>query len=306
MISGDLSSSDLSGSHLKDIAIFVAVAKANGFRAAGESLGLSASSVSEAVQRCESLLSQRLFDRTTRRISLTAAGKQLYEQSLPALTDLERVVESLQETNDLVSGTLRLNAPPVSGPFFMDGLIEKYMVLYPETNIEITYTDERVDLVTSGLDAVIRPTHLLEQDTYAVPIGPEINMTVVASPEYLKVQGTPETPGDLLSHHAICYSVDNAKHLGPWVFKDQGSSFVVKPKPRMIVNDVNSLLRYTVAGIGLAYIFAEPAKPLLKSGRLVEVLKGQVPSLERYTINYLSRKHVPARLRAFIDLASSV
>ena len=290
---------------LSDVSVFVEVAQANGFRAAAERLRLGAGSVSEAVQRLEDRLGVRLFDRSTRKISLTALGNQLYESSLPAINDLESAIRALEDAKGTVSGVLRLNAPKSSGPFFLDKLICEYCARYPDANVELTYDDEMADLVTSGVDAVIRFEHMLEMDTHAVPIGPDLDMTIVGSPDYLARRGTPKVPKDLLAHDGLYFAIGTPDKPAPWIVGDGQSVYNVAPKRRVVVNNLSTLLDYAQAGLGLAYMYSFAATPLLETGELVEVLQGAVPSRPRHTINYLTKRHMPERLRAFIDLAKA-
>lgn len=290
---------------LSDMSIFVEVARANGFRTAAENLNLGPGSVSEAVQRFEDRLGVRLFDRTTRKIALTALGRQLYQRSLPAITDLETAVRELNDARGVVAGTLKLSAPGGSGALFLDALITDYCRACPDVTIELTYDDAKVDLVASGIDAAIRSRNLLELDTHAVSIGPELDMTIVASPEYLDRMGTPTTPEDLLARDGICFAIGSSKQLVPWVFENAEGTYAVAPTPRLIVNELASLIAFAEAGLGLAYLYAAPVQALIDAGRLVRVLDDQISPRPRYTINYLSKRHMPARLRAFIDIAKS-
>ena len=290
---------------LSDVSVFVEVAQANGFRAAAERLKLGAGSVSEAVQRLEDRLGVRLFDRSTRKISLTALGNQLYKSSLPAINELESAIRALEDAKGTVSGVLRLNAPKSSGPFFLDKLICEYCARYPDANVELTYDDEIADLVTSGVDAVIRFEHMLEMDTHAVPIGPDLDMTIVGSPDYLAGRGTPKVPEDLLDHDGLYFAIGTPNKPAPWIVGDGQSTYSVAPKRRVVVNNLSTLLDYAQAGLGLAYMYSFAARPLLETGELVEVLQGAVPSRPRHTINYLTKRHMPERLRAFIDLAKA-
>lgn len=288
---------------LNDMSVFVEVARANGFRAAAEHLKLGAGSVSEAVQRFEDRLGVRLIDRTTRKIALTAAGEKLYQRSLPAINDLERAMNELNENQDVVAGTLRLSAPRSAGPFFLDALIGEFGLLYPEVNVEVIYDDQKVDLVSSGVDAAIRSQTLLEQDTHAMNIGPRLDLTIVASPTYLEKNGEPQKPADVLKHDGICFAFGNANRLAPWNFTGKEGVYTVMPKARMIVNDMTSMLNYAASGLGIAYLYAKTAEPYVQSGSLVNVLSNHIQPLPNYTINYLSKRNMPTRLRAFIELA---
>ena len=291
---------------LSDMSIFVEVARANGFRAAADNLKLGAGSVSEAVQRFEDRLGVRLFDRTTRKIALTAIGQKLYDRSLPAIQDLENAVRDLNETQGTISGTLKLSAPRSSGPFFLDRLLCEYAAKYPAVEIEIIYDDRKVDLVTSGVDAAVRFEHLLEKDTHAAPIGPDQKICIVAAPAYLERKGVPQCPDELVNYDGIFFAFGDASQVVPWSFQGAEGPFSVRPIRRIVVNDINAMLQYARAGMGLAYTYAESAEPFTKVGDLMTVLDGQIPNQPRHTINYLSKRHMPPRLRAFIDLAKQM
>lgn len=296
----------MKNTNLNDISVFVEVARANGFRAAAENLNLGVGSVSETIQRIENRLGVRLIERTTRKISLTDAGERLFERSLPALTDLTSALEDVRTDQHTISGTLRLSAPRSSSPFFLDEVIAKFSSAYPDVAIEVMYDDNKVDLVTSGIDAAIRSQTLLERETYALEIGPKIEMALVASPEYLERNGKPKKPADLTHHDGIRFAFNSTNQLAPWSFaQGKKSPSTVTPKPHIIVNDLTSMINFAKAGLGIAYIYRKPIEPLLASGELVTLFDKYVPPLPRYTINFLTKRHMPARLRAFIDLAKA-
>lgn len=290
---------------LSDVSIFVEVARARGFRAAATALNLGAGSVSEAVQRFEDRLGVRLFNRSTRSVALTAAGERLYEQSLPAISDLESALRELKDAKDSVSGTLRLNAPRTAGPFFLDKLIAAFANQFADVDIEIMYDDRKVDLVSSGIDATIRSATMLEQDSHAIPIGPKLDMSVVASPEYLARKGRPRMPAEIISYDGICFVFDESGKTAPWNFRGREGIHSVMPKSRMLTNNLQSLISFAEAGLGLAYVYSQAIQGQVAQGSLTEILKGKAPGISRYSINYRSKRHMPARLRAFIDMAKT-
>jgi len=212
----------------------------------------------------------------------------------------------LIEEKKNVSGTLKLSAPRSSAPFFLDEMMAKYCSEYSDVTVEIIYDDSKVDLVTAGVDAAIRSQTLLEKDTYAVEIGPELEMALVASPKYLERSGKPDKPIDLINHDGIRFSFNQTDRLAPWLFLEKGTNtYAVEPKLRMVVNDLTSMIEYARAGLGLAYVYRKPVEKLIEAGKLIILFEHQVPPLPRYTINYLTKRHMPARLRAFIDLAKA-
>lgn len=291
---------------LNDMSVFVEVARMGGFRAAAESLQQAPASVSDAVQRFEDRLGVRLFERTTRKISLTTVGEKLFERSLPAISDLEGAIKDLNDIEGAVAGTLRLSAPRSSGTLFLNDLIARFIKAYPDVQVEVIYDDGKVDLVSSGIDATIRSHAMVEQDTHAVPVGPELDFSLLASPVYLDRLGCPETPNDLIYHDGICFAFSNTGGLAPWNFKGKEGIYSVMPKPKLVLNDFDSMLRFAEEGLGLTYIYSFAAASMIKEKKLTPLFEGQIPSLHRYTINYLTKRHMPARLRAFIDLAKSM
>lgn len=293
---------------LNDIWVFAEVARAQGFRAAATNLNLGVGSVSETIQRLERRLGVRLIERTTRKISLTYAGEQLFARSLPALTDLASALDDVSDDQNTVAGTLRLSAPRSSSPFFLDELIAEYCATYPAVNLEVMYEDQKVDLVASGVDAAIRSQTLVQKGSFSVEIGPQLDMALVASPTYLERNGTPKKPTDLTDHDGIRFGFGGIDRLASWSFMESKSkqTYIVSPKSRMIVNDLVSMIHFSKTGLGLAYVYRKPAEPFIDSGELVTLFDRYIPSLPRYTINYLTKRHVPARLKAFIDLAKSM
>ncbi len=291
---------------LSDLTIFAEVARAKGFRAAASRLNLQAGSISEAVQRFEDRLGVRLFERSTRSVALTAAGERLYSRSLPALSDLEVAIQELDEAKDAIAGTLKLSAPYSAGPFFLDRLLAQFAKEFPDVQIELIYDDAKVDLVTSGIDAAIRSNTLLEQDTHAVPLGPKLKMAVVASPGYLSERGTPNSPDALLDHDGIFFAFGNSGNVAPWSFQGQDGPRLVNPKRRFVVNNLRSMVELAGSGLGVAYVYREAAREAIEHGQLVSLFADEVPELPRYSLNYRTKRHMPPRLRAFIDLAKKL
>ncbi|MGR3624159.1 LysR family transcriptional regulator [Pseudophaeobacter sp.] len=286
---------------LSELAIFVEVAKTGGFRSAAQRLNLAAGSVSEAVNRFEDRLGLRLFERTTRAVSLTEAGAELFQRSQPALQDLEEALADVQDLGTELSGTLRLSAPLGVGPVFLDQLLAAFSQTQPSLRIEITYTTLKADLVSGSFDAAIRSETLLDPETYALPIGPPQPMAIVAAPSYLAKAPPLTRPEDLTAHLGICFAIDGERHLASWRMVGADGTYSVMPRPRMISNDVGSILTYAQAGLGLAYVFRDLVTLALKKGGLVEVLPGQAAPLPRFSLNYLSKRHIPLRLQRFVD-----
>ncbi|MGC3940373.1 LysR family transcriptional regulator [Roseobacter sp. EG26] len=290
-------------SNFADIRVFVEVARRGGFRAAAEHLQQAPASVSEAVQRFEDRLGVRLLERSSRSVALTPIGEQFYAKSLPSIIDLEGALDDIHDQKDEVAGTLRLSAPYSAGPFFLDDLVARFATAFPSVDVEVIYDDRKVDLLTSGVDVAIRSTTFLAPDTHAVAVGPELAMTIVASDDYLAQRGAPSHPRDILDHDAICYAFGSGDNLAPWGFSGLDGAYTLRPKPRMVANDMRTLLAYAKHGLGLAYVYREIASPYLREGGLTEVLNDHLEQLPRYSLNYRSKRNMTRRLRAFVDVA---
>lgn len=226
-------------------------------------------------------------------------------KNLPSILDLEGALDDIHEQKDEVAGTLRLSAPYSAGPFFLDDLVSRFATTFPTVDVEVIYDDKKVDLLTSGVDAAIRSTTLLGPDTNAVTFGPQLAMSIVASHEYLAKRGTPNLPHDILQHDAICYAFGPGENLAPWGFDGPEGAYTLQPKPRMVANDMRTLLAYVKHGLGLAYLYREIAVPPLRDGGPSEVLSSHLGQLPRYSLNYRSKRNMTRRLRAFVDMAKA-
>ena len=295
----------MKNSQLDDIAIFVEVAQLGGFRNAAQKLNLGPATVSEAINRLENRIEIRLFERTTRKIALTEAGKLLLEKSAMAIQSLRAATNDLKNREKEISGILRLSAPVTSGPIFLDQTIKEFCKKHPEVMIDLTYEDSKCDLVTSGVDAAIRSNALLDPDTYAVPVGPKLKMVIVGAPNYFEKYGIPTKPDDIVSHNGLCFAFSGHNNIAPWSFTDNGLTLIKMPKTYISANSVSSLIDFAVNGMGITYVYKSLAESFIASGHLTPVLEEYLTPVSKYSINYLTKRHMPAKLRAFIDFAKT-
>src|SRR6185312_1085821 len=186
---------------LNDLAAFVSVARAGGFRDAARTGGVSASGLSVAVNRLEAKLGLRLLNRTTRSVVPTEAGQRLIERLTPVLADMEAALDVLNAFRDRPAGTLKLNVPAGVARVVLPPIIAAFLKAYPDIRLEVMVEDGFVDIIAAGYDAGIRYDERLAQDMIAVPIGPRVQRLVTAAaPAYLQAHGRPEHPRDLLQH----------------------------------------------------------------------------------------------------------
>jgi DNA-binding transcriptional LysR family regulator len=289
---------------LNDLAAFVTVAQAGGFRDAARLGGNSASSLSEAVRRLETRLGVRLLNRTTRSIAPTEAGARLLARLTPALGEVAAAVDGVKALRDRAAGTLRLNVPVAVVRLVLPPILAPFLLAYPDIRLDIQVEDGFVDMLAAGCDAGIRYEERLEQDMIAVPIGPRVQrFATAAAPAYLEAHGRPEHPRDLLGHACLRGQFASGAMPG-WEFERAGEIVRVDPTGPLLVRPSAAMdlaVSAAVAGLGIVHLFEEWLRPLLDSGALEPVLQPWWQSFSGPFLYYPGRRHLPAPLRAFVD-----
>src|SRR6202453_566341 len=220
---------------LSDLTVFVAVARAGGFREAARASGGSASGYSEAVNRLEARLGVRLLNRTTRSIAATEAGARLLERLVPALGEVEAAVDVVNAFRDRPAGTLRLNVPATVARLVLPSIVAPFLKAYPDIRLEVIVEDSFVDVLAAGCDAGIRYDERLEQDMIAVPIGPRVQRFITAaSPAYLDARGRPEHPRALLGHACLRGQFTSGA-MPVWEFERDGEVVRIDPPGPLVV-----------------------------------------------------------------------
>jgi len=289
---------------LNDLAAFVAVAHAGGFRDAARIGSVSASSLSIAVRRLESQLGLRLLNRTTRSVAPTEAGRRLIDKLTPLFSEIEAALDVLNMFRDRPSGTLKLNVPASAARIGLPPIIAQFLKDYPDIRAEVMVEDGFVDVLSIGCDAGIRYDKRLEQDMIVIPIGPRLQrFATAAAPCYLDAHGRPEHPRDLLSH--ACLRVQFAGGAMPtWEFERHGEVVRLNPAGPLLVRPgaaVDLAISTAVAGVGVIHLFEDMLRGYLDSGALEPILE---PWWQRFSgpfLYYPGRRHLPAPLRAFVD-----
>src|ERR1700689_445076 len=249
-----------------DLAAFVSVARAGGFRDAGRISGVSASSLSVAVRRLEAKLGLRLLNRTTRSVAPTEAGLRLIEKLTPLFSEIESALDALNGLRDKPTGTLKLNVPASAARIVLPTIIAPFLKAYPDIRVEVVVEDGFVDVLSIGCDAGIRYDERLEQDMIAIPIGPRVQrFATAATPAYLDAHGRPEHPRDLLSH--ACLRGQFASGAIPaWEFERDGDIMRIDPAGPLLVRPgaaMDLAISMAVAGVGGIHLFEGMLRPYL-------------------------------------------
>ncbi|PZQ97842.1 MAG: LysR family transcriptional regulator [Cereibacter sphaeroides] len=289
-----------------DLKVFLAISSSGGFRTAARRLGLSPSTVSETLSRLEDRLGAPLFVRTTRSVSLTDAGRVLAGRMEPILSEARAALDDAASSQAQVRGRLKLNVPGAVMVDILPPLIDGFLKLHPEVQVELMVEDRFVDIIAAGCDAGIRYGEELAQDVIAVPIGPARQWaTAAASPEYLARRGQPTHPRDLLNHDCIRFRFSSGA-LTDWEFEKDGEVVKVDVPGRVIVNTAAAApgIDLAIAGQGIAFTFRNWLDPHFATGALVPVLPDWSPAFDGPRL-YFSSRFMPSPLRAFIDFVSA-
>ena len=293
---------------LGDLAAFMAVANARGFRNAARANGTSASSLSEAVRRLEARLGVRLLHRTTRSVAATEAGARLIERLGPALGEIDAALDVVNGFRDRPAGTLRLNVPVSAARLVLPAILPPFLAAYPDIRVEVIAEDGFVDLLAAGCDAGIRNDERLEADMIAVPIGPRTQrFATAAAPAYLDRRGRPTHPRDLLSHACLGGRFAN-RAIAVWEFERHGEVIRIEPIGPLVVRAgaaTDLTVTAAVEGVGVIQLFEDWLRPHLDSGALEPVLEEWWERFSGPLLYYPGRRLVPAPLRAFVDFVAA-
>ena len=286
---------------LIELEAVVAVARRGGFRAAALELGMSSSALSHAVAALEGRLGVRLFNRTTRSVSLSSAGERFVAEVTPALAAIRAAVEGADAQRDEPSGTLRLNTSLGAARMILAPLVLDYLRRYPKAKVELATEGALVDIVGEGFDAGIRLAEFVPADMIAVPINRTLRSLVVGSPAYFEGRERPGTPLDLMAHDCIRARMASGA-IYHWEFERHGESLTVNPPGALTLDDSDLMLTAALAGRGLAILSETAAGPHLAAGRLEAVLEDWTPPYPGLCLYYPGRRNMPASLKAFIAL----
>ncbi|MEN2976818.1 LysR family transcriptional regulator (plasmid) [Tistrella bauzanensis] len=286
---------------ITDLTVFMAVASHRNFRKAALELGMSPSALSHAVRSLEERLGVRLFNRTTRSVSPTAAGETLFRRLTPAMRDIMTALDEVDDFRSTPSGTLRINASASSARVLMQPMLARFLARFPDMRVEVVTEDRLVDIVAEGFDAGVRLLESVPQDMIAVPFGPDLRLIAVASPDYLKQHGTPKTPQDLARHDCINYRLGSGR-VYRWEFSRHGQDIQIDAPGKVIVDNPMLILDAALAGVGVALTMEALVAADIAAGRLVPLLEEWCQPFAGLCLYYPGRRHMPAGLRAFIDM----
>lgn len=277
------------------------VVERGSFSAAAADLELSNSAVSKHIRQLEAYLGARLLNRTTRRLSLTEAGRAYYERCVRLLDDVDEAELAVRQLNVAPRGRLKINAPMSFGILHLAPALPEFSARYPEVEVDVVLNDRFVDLIEEGFDVALRIITDLPDSTLVGRRLASIRRVVCAAPAYLERHGVPTTPEDLKDHQCLIYSFTDDH----WRFDGPAGAQVVKVAGKYRINNSIALREALLAGMGIALIPTFLVGPLIGAGALVSLLD------EHYTVEphglyavYPQNRYLLPKLRAFVNFMS--
>lgn len=292
-------------SDLADLSAFLEIARHRSFRRAGLELGISASALSHALRGLEERLGVRLLNRTSRSVTLTAAGEALRQAIEEPFDEIGQGLDVINRFRDAPMGRVRINIPTEAAVHLVGPVMAEFLKRYPDVEIEISVSNRMIDVIDSGFDAGIRYGGTVPEDMVAQRLSADIRWLVVGAPDYLERHGVPGTPHDLLTHRCIRVRIGDDS-IYRWEFERGDQRLEIDAPGALVVDQVDVGIAAVLGGAGLFYVAEPVVREALASGRLKAVLQDWAPLGPGFHIYYSSRRQVPAALRAFIDLVREV
>lgn len=290
---------------LTELNAVVAVSRHKSFRKAAAELGMSPSALSHAIATLEARMGVRLFNRTTRSVSLSEAGQRFLSRVQPALREISEAMESVNELRDTPTGTLRFNTSEGAAQQILTPILLEFLARYPSMRVEVVTDGKLVDIVAGGYDAGFRLSEAVPQDMVRVSCGPPQRFVVVGTPAYFRRHPKPTTPHELTAHDCVRYRFGSGAYYH-WEFEKRGQALSVEVTGRLSLDNANLMREVALQGRGLAYVTEWAVKADLAAGRLVRVLEDWTPAFPGICLYYPSHRLVPAGLRAFIGVVREV
>ncbi|MBN3840317.1 LysR family transcriptional regulator [Burkholderia sp. Ac-20349] len=289
------------GNNLKDLTAFLLVAEEGSFTRAAARLGVSQSALSQVIRALETRLGLQLFARTTRSVSLTAAGSRLLELIGPAMGEIDAGLDEITHLRDKPAGTVRLNADEYAVQHVLQPAVTRLLPAYPDIRVELNIDYGLTDIVSGRYDAGVRRGGLVAKDMIAVQISAPHPMSVVGAPAYFVRRPAPKHPRDLTEHLCINLRLPTHGEYFPWVFAKAGKEQRVKVDGQLVGNSIGSARDAALSGLGLAYLPHAYVADQLAAGQLVEALSGWRKTYEPYYLYYPSRRHASPAFSLVVD-----
>jgi len=279
--------------------IFARTVEEGSFSKAARSMDLTPSSVSRQVSHLEDRLGARLLNRTTRRLSLTEAGRVYYEHCARITANIDEADEAVNSLQSAVRGILRVTATVAFARTQVVPLIPPFLERHSELELELEMTDRHVDLVEEGIDVAIRLSEQIDEPSLVARMLAPNKRIVCASPSYLAAHGTPHRPDDLLHHN--CLFLYTVAKFNEWEFEGPDGSQVINVSGRFRANNADALTEAALAGMGIVRLSNFIVSEHIRAGRLVALLPDYVHEKAAFYVLYPHRRNLAPKVRSFVD-----
>ena len=285
----------------REMEVFVAIVDRGSFTGASEKLGMSAPTVSRALNSLETRVGAQLIARTTRSIRPTDAGMFYLEACRRVLDTIADAESNIAAEQSKPVGTLTVSAPVLFGQRFIAPLINAYANIYPDVSVNVIYVDRTTRLIEEGVDIAIRIGHLGDSSVFAVPLG-AVSRRTYAAPAYLDALGEPVHPRQLSDHH--CVSFTGVTHPLEWLFYENGLRLPVRVRPRMVVDLAPAAVMAAVDRVGITQLLSYQAAPEVLSGSLQRILAAFEPESIPVNLLHVERKGTSMKIRSFVEFVT--
>lgn len=295
----------ISRADLADFAYFLAIAKHGSFRAAATSMGVTTSALSHAISALEDRRGVRLLNRTTRSVTLTAAGEELRATIEAPMKAIASASSNLDRYRDAPAGRVRINVLEDAVELLLKPVMPIYVDRYPDVALDISVSNRMIDVVGSGFDAGIRYGGTVPEDMTAQRVSPDLRWMAAASPTYLARFGSPNDPQDLKNHRCVGIRLGNDQ-VYQWEFERDGNEWAVATPGPLTVDGSHAAVAFGLCGAGIIYATQAALRPYLDSGALRPVLEDWASLGSGFYVYYPGRRHLPNGLRLLIELIREV
>ncbi len=285
---------------LPGLALFAKIVQYGSLSGAAEHSGMTRSAISKQLSALEKKLGVQLLQRSTRRLTLTEAGKHFLEEARTVAGALDDVLTLKEEIQGQASGRLVVSCSAGIGKIHLVPLLIEFNKAYPAVQIRLQLEDRIVDLIDEQIDLAIRVGHLPDSTQIARRIG-QMQWVICASPEYLARRGTPEKPIDVLRHDCLYYQ-NSQSALNRWHFAGPHGEQTIKVDGALSINDSTALIEAARRGMGLLWVDKSEVLRELQTGELVRIFQDYSHG-DAYPVyaRYSARKYLPAKTRLFLD-----
>jgi len=291
--------------YLADVEVFLIVAEKLSISATAIHLSTTPSVISRTITRLEKKLGIQFFRRTTRHLSLTEAGQLYYEKMQHAFQLIDHAERVIQGEQLQISGKIKLSVPTTYGHYRLPPLLEKFLLQYPDIQIEISISNRNVDLIAEGFDLAIRQGHLPNSSFVARPLE-QAPLKLVASPTYLNRMGIPKTLEELNHHQCIAFELPSNGKVTPWFLKDIDQEIQWIPTNRILVKeDILGVVSLAENGLGICQSYDFIVNEKIQQGTLQPLLERYAGHTRPFSLLYAQHKHMSSATRALINFLCS-